>query len=97
MVLDISLFNTHHYKVRIKGKVEQCRERNSAVPTPRGSNYWKGNLWVALDDGRQLYFSILLTYSSINKHSSYFVINLLLLTNLSFINLLIIDKLSINN
>ena len=28
MVLDISLLNTQHYKVRIKGKVEQSRERN---------------------------------------------------------------------
>ena len=32
MVLDISLFNTQHYKVRIKGKVEQSRERSSALP-----------------------------------------------------------------
>ena len=32
MVLDISLLNTQHYKVRIKGKVEQSRERNSAFP-----------------------------------------------------------------
>ena len=30
--LDTSLFNTQHYKVRIKGKVEQSRERNSALP-----------------------------------------------------------------
>ena len=30
MVLDSSLLNTQHYKVRIKGKVEQCRERSSA-------------------------------------------------------------------
>ena len=26
MVLDVALFNTHHYKVRFKGKVEQSRE-----------------------------------------------------------------------
>ena len=32
MVLDTSLFNTQHYKVRIKGKVEQSRERSS-TPT----------------------------------------------------------------
>ena len=31
MVLDASLFNTQHYKVRINGKVEQSRERNSAL------------------------------------------------------------------
>ena len=32
MVLDSSLFNTQQYKVRIKGKVEQSRERSSALP-----------------------------------------------------------------
>ncbi len=32
MVLDASLLNTQHYKVRIKGKVEQPRERSSALP-----------------------------------------------------------------
>ena len=26
MVLDVTLINTHHYKIRIKGKVEQSRE-----------------------------------------------------------------------
>ena len=31
MVLDASLLNTQHYKVRIKGKVEQSRERSSAL------------------------------------------------------------------
>ena len=32
MVLDASLLNTQHYKVRIKGKVEQPREKSSALP-----------------------------------------------------------------
>ena len=32
MVLDASLLNTQHYEVRIKGKVEQSRERSSAFP-----------------------------------------------------------------
>ena len=32
MLLDISLLNTWHYKVCIKGKVEQSRERSSALP-----------------------------------------------------------------
>ena len=31
MVLDASLLNTQHYKVRIKGKVEQSRERSSTL------------------------------------------------------------------
>ena len=32
MVLDASLLNTQHYKVQIKGKVEQSRERSCALP-----------------------------------------------------------------
>ena len=32
MVLDTFLLNTQQYKVRIKGKVEQSRERSSALP-----------------------------------------------------------------
>ena len=32
IVLDTSLLNTQHYKVRIKGKVEQSRERSCALP-----------------------------------------------------------------
>ena len=32
IVLDSTLLNTQHYKIRIKGKVEQSRERNSALP-----------------------------------------------------------------
>ena len=32
MVLDTSLLNTQHYKVHIRGKVDQSRERSSALP-----------------------------------------------------------------
>ena len=32
MVLDASVLNTQHYKVWIKGKVEQSREWSSALP-----------------------------------------------------------------
>ena len=32
MVLDPFLLNIQHYKVRIKGKVEQHREKSSALP-----------------------------------------------------------------
>ena len=32
MVLDTSELNTQQYKVHIKGKVEQSRERSSALP-----------------------------------------------------------------
>ena len=32
MILDLSLLNIQQYKVRIEGKVEQSRERSSAIP-----------------------------------------------------------------
>ena len=32
MLLDATLLNTQHYKVSIKGKVEQSKERSSALP-----------------------------------------------------------------
>ena len=32
MVLDATLLKTQHYKVRIKGKVDQSRERSGAIP-----------------------------------------------------------------
>ena len=32
MVFDTSLLNTQQYKVRIKGKVEQSKEKSSAFP-----------------------------------------------------------------
>ena len=32
MVLDFALLNTQLYKVRIKGKVKQSRERRSVLP-----------------------------------------------------------------
>ena len=36
MVLDAALLNIQHYKVRIKGKVEQSREKSSAIPQHLG-------------------------------------------------------------
>ena len=64
MVLDASLLNTQHYKVRIKGKVEQSREGVAPSPTHWCSSYRKGSLRVTLDYGRQLYFTIILTHNS---------------------------------
>ena len=32
MVFDAALHNTHHYRVQIKVKVDQSRERRSALP-----------------------------------------------------------------
>ena len=59
MVLDTSLLNTQQYKVRIKSKVKQSRERSSAPATPLCSSYRNGGLLVALDYGRQLYLLLL--------------------------------------
>ena len=61
MVLDTSLLNTQHYKVRIKGKVEPSREGVAPSPTSWCSSYRKGSLRVTLDYGRQLYFTLLIT------------------------------------
>ena len=47
MVLDTSLLNTQQYKVRIKGKVEQLRERSSALPyTSAIVAIEKGAFWL---------------------------------------------------
>ena len=36
MVLDAAMLITQHYKVRIKGKVDQSREKSSALPLHLG-------------------------------------------------------------
>ena len=52
MVLDATLLNTQHYKVQIKGKVEQSKEKSSALPNT--SVLWllkrecSGHLWQQL-------------------------------------------------
>ena len=66
MVRDASLLNTQHYKVRIKGKVEQSREGVAPSPTHWCSSYRKGSLRVTLDYGRQLY---LLKFPLIKKEN----------------------------
>ena len=63
-VLNASLLNTQHYKVRIKGKVEQSREGVAPSPTPWCSSYRKESLQVTLDYGRQPYLTYLLTRSN---------------------------------
>ena len=43
MVLNVALLSTQHYKVRIKGKVEQSREWSSALPLHLGvADFEKG-------------------------------------------------------
>ena len=39
MILDVALLNTQHYKVQIKGKVEQSREGVTPSPTPWCHSY----------------------------------------------------------
>ncbi len=58
MVIDASLLNTQHYKVQIKGKVEQSWEGVAPSRTPWCSSYRKGSLRVTLDYGHQLYLLI---------------------------------------
>ena len=60
MVLDASLLSTQHYKVRIKGKVEQSRKGVAPSPTHWCCSYRKGSLRVTLDYGRQLYLLIII-------------------------------------
>ena len=55
MVLDTSLLNTQQYKVRIEGKVEQSRERISALSLHVGVvDIEMGTFWSPLTKGRQL-------------------------------------------
>ena len=50
MVLDATLLNTQHYKVCIKGKMDNPGKGVTPSPTPRfSSSYWKGSLRVTLD------------------------------------------------
>ena len=67
MVLDASLLNTQHYKVRIKGKVEQSREGVAPSPTHWCSSYRKESLRVTLDYGRQLYFYLYKPLNFLNE------------------------------
>ena len=62
MVLDASLLNTQHYKVRMKDKVEQSRERSIALPTCWCSSNRKGSLRVILDYDCQLFSKELHTF-----------------------------------
>ena len=69
MVLDASLLSTQHYKVRIKGKVEQSRKGVAPSPTHWCSSYRKGSLRVTLDYGRQLF-----TFIETNSKSKHYTI-----------------------
>ena len=55
MVLDTSLFNTQWYKVHIKRKVEQSRERSNTLPYTFKVAIEKGAFRSPSTKGRQLY------------------------------------------
>ena len=60
MIPDTSLLNTQHYKIPIKGKVEQSRERNSALPyTSVFVAIEKRSILVALGYSLQIYLIFL--------------------------------------
>ena len=42
MVLDIYLLNTQQYKVRIKSKIQQSREKNGVVAIEKGA-FWSAS------------------------------------------------------
>ena len=46
IVLDASLLNTQHYKVRIKGKWSDPGKGVVPSPTCQYYSYWKGSRWV---------------------------------------------------
>ena len=55
MLLEAALLNSQHYK----GRVKWSNPENGVAPspTPMCDSYWKGNLRVTFDKGRQLYFA----------------------------------------
>ena len=73
VVLDTSLLNSKYYKVGIKGKVGPSWVMCRALPKPQCSSYWKGNLRVAHEYGRKLYFFLIyiLLFFSISSNIVY--------------------------
>ena len=73
MVLDTSLLNTQHYKVLSRIKWSNPEKGVTPSSIPRCSNYWKGNLQVALDYGRQLYFLYSHTHTHTHTHTHIYI------------------------
>ena len=60
------LINTWCYKVLIKSRVDQIREKVWSSPSPWCKSYWKGSHWGTFDHIHQLY---LLTYTHTHAHT----------------------------
>ena len=56
MVLDTTFLYTQLYKVRIKGKVEQCKEKSFALPFTTVEQLMKRESLGQFDSGCQIYF-----------------------------------------
>ena len=70
IVLYTFLLNTQQYKVRIKGKVEQSRERSCALPYTYVVAIEKGAFWLPSTKVRQLSFTYFNLGSMIYKELS---------------------------
>ena len=71
MVLDTPLINTEQYQVRIKGKVEQSKERSSAlnVVAIEKEAFWSlsttiTSLWNTNDFHKIIWFQVVLSNSN---------------------------------
>ena len=73
IVLDTSLLNIQQYKVCIKGKVEQSRERSSALPYTSVLKLLK--LLVTLDYSHQVLLTICLKTQNLSKYLDMFTCN----------------------
>ena len=62
MVLDASLLNSQHFKVRIKGKQSNIEEEAASFCTPCCGCSWKVSLRIALDYCQTTYFTYIYIY-----------------------------------
>ena len=67
MVFDAALLNTHHYKVQVKGKMEQSRKRSMALPST--SVYEKGAFRMPLTTATNFTYIYIYIYIYVLKFS----------------------------
>ena len=73
MVLHAALLNTQHYKVQIKGKVEQSRERSNAPQTHLGVvTIEKGAFWSSSTKVADFTYIYIYIWGSLNKFPDFF-------------------------